>query len=184
MIITAREVWLKDGEHLTLRSPLPADAATLLDHLKDVSTDSHRNMNHTADHWAAYPLEKEIEVLELFSKAENKFMISAFAQDGRIVGGIGCMGVERSRFLTHNARIGMGIRTAYQNRGLGTLLLRTVMFEAPKLGFKRLELTVRAFNEPGIKLYEKLGFRRVGRLSGVAFIDGEYCDEFLYEIKL
>lgn len=49
------------------------------------------------------------------------------------------------------------------------------------MGIRRLELTVRTFNAPGISLYEKLGFRRVGILNSAALIDGKFVDEYMYE---
>jgi RimJ/RimL family protein N-acetyltransferase len=184
MLIDAREVWLKDGQKLVLRSPVEVDAAALLVMLKTVNSESYRNLNHASGAWNDFPLEKEEGILRTFASSDSRFMISAFAEDGRIVGNIGVFGIEDSVFLKHSARIGMGIRDEYKNRGLGTQLMRTAMFEAKAKGFHRLELTVRTFNRLGIALYEKVGFERIGRLREVALIDGEYHDEYSYDLIL
>ncbi|MBC7465350.1 MAG: GNAT family N-acetyltransferase, partial [Bdellovibrio sp.] len=55
---------------------------------------------------------------------------------------------------------------------------------ARAIGLHRLELTVRAFNQSGIKLYETCGFELVGRLKDMAFIDGEFHDELYYQLIL
>lgn len=184
MLIDAREVWLKDGEKLVLRSPQETEAVIFLTMLKTTTAESYRNMGQPPGSWDNFPVEKEAGILKAFAESPARFMISAFAQDGRIVGNLGVFGVEGRPFLSHSARIGMGVIGAYQNRGLGTQLLRTAIFEAKAKGFHRLELTVRTFNRGGISLYEKCAFRRIGYLRDAAFFDGAYHDEYAYELLL
>ena len=183
MKIDAREVWLKDGEKLILRSPTPDEAETLLSHLKVMFRESYRNMNGPADRWDTFPVEKEREILEGFANDTWRFMISAFTKDGAIAGNLTCMG-DQGAFQKHCATLGMGMLSQYQGRGLGNQLLQTAKFEAAKAGFRRLELNVRTFNKPGIALYEKIGFTRCGHLHEVALIDGEYFDEYVYELRI
>jgi len=78
----------------------------------------------------------------------------------------------------------MGLEPDYQNLGLGSALMSYALESVKQINIKRVELTVRTFNQAGIKLYEKAGFRQVGLLKNTAFIDGEYCDEYMYEILL
>ena len=184
MLIEPREIQLKGGEKITLRSPRATDAENLLAHLKASFRESHRNMNTPPDYWENFPVEKEREILSAFETSPSKFMISAFDREGAIVANLGCFGNETSPYLKHNARIGMDAVVAYQNRGLGTALLKTAIQEAKKSGLHRLELTVRTFNTAGITLYEKTGFKRTGHLKHVAFIEGEYLDEYSYELLL
>jgi RimJ/RimL family protein N-acetyltransferase len=184
MLIDAREIWLKDGEKLVLRSPHESDAQTLLTMLKTTTAESYRNMNKAPGSWDAFPVEKEMGILKAFADSQSRFMISAFADDGRIVGNLGIFGVEGSPFLSHSAKLGMGIIATYKDRGLGTQLMRTALLEAKAKGFHRIELSVRTFNQPGISLYEKCGFRRIGYMRDVAFFDGAYHDEYAYELLL
>ncbi len=184
MRIEARDVWLKGGEKLVLRSPGESDAQTLLAMLKVTAAESYRNLNQAPGSWDHFPVEKEAGILKAFSESQSRFMISAFASDGRIVGNLGIFGVEGSPFLSHSAKLGMGVLATYHDRGLGTQLLRTAIFEAKAKGFHRFELTVRTFNQAGISLYEKCGFRRIGYLRDVAFFDGAYHDEYAYELLL
>jgi RimJ/RimL family protein N-acetyltransferase len=137
-------------------------------------------MNHPKDHWDSFPVEDEKKILTDFTSATNKFMISAFSEE-RIIGNLSCLAMG-GQFLMHNCRIGMGIEEEFQNLGVGTALLNYAIEIARSKGFSRLELNVRTFNTAGIALYEKIGFQKVGRLQKVAFIDGQYCDEFMYEL--
>ena len=74
-------------------------------------------------------------------------------------------------FQEANASVAMGVEAEFHGMGLGTELLNYVFEIAKSLKYHRLQLTVRTFNNAGIALYEKMGFRRVGELEEIAFID-------------
>lgn len=182
MLIEPKNVVLKNGQSVILKSPEPSDADKLLQHLKVVFGESYMNMNHPSNHWDNFPVADEEKILTDFMASSSKFMVSAFYED-RIVGNLGFFG-SVGEFLKHNARLGMGIEKKFCGIGLGSALLNHALNQGQKLKFHRVELTVRAFNEAGIKLYEKIGFKRVGLLKDAAFIDGRYCDEYMYQILL
>ena len=173
---------LKNNREITLQSPQPAEAELLLSHLKKLMHHSYRNMNHPKSYWDNFSVEEEAKILTDVKESNQKFMISAF-DENRIVGNLGIFGFG-GEFLKHNARLVMGISPDYHNLGLGTALMSYALKSARTLGFKRIELTVRTFNTPAISLYEKAGFRRIGILKETAFIDGEFLDEYMYEILL
>jgi len=181
-IIAPKEITLKNGKTITLKSPVPEDAENLLNHLKNLFQTAYRNMNHPKNHWDHVTIEDEFRILTDFKNSDQKFMISAFDGD-KIIGNLGLFGFG-GEFLKHNARLGMGLEPDYQNLGLGSALMSYALESAKQINIKRVELTVRTFNQAGIKLYEKAGFRQVGLLKNTAFIDGEYCDEYMYEILL
>lgn len=56
----------------------------------------------------------------------------------------------------------IGVRQAYQGRGLGAALLTELLEEAGRRGCEAVFLEVRADNEPAQKLYERFGFTRIG----------------------
>lgn len=182
MVISEKQVSIKNGHHVVLRSPKPQDAEVLLKHLRSVFHESYRNMNHPADYFDSFSTEKEAQILEDFSTSKDKFMISAFRGD-RIVGNLGIFG-SGGAFLKFNARLGMGIEKEYQNQGLGSEMIQYALAMSKKNGFHRIELTVRTYNQAGISLYEKSGFQRVGLLKDIAYIENSYCDEYLYQLIL
>lgn len=182
MLIAAKEVKLKNGKYIILKSPVPDDAEKMLSHLKNVFNRYYQNMNHKKNHWDHFAVEDEAKILSDFALSPNKFMITAFNQN-EIVGNLGCFGMGGD-FLNLNARIGMGLETEFQSIGLGTALLNYAIEQAKLLKFHRLELNVRTFNKTGIRLYEKVGFRQVGILKETALIDEKFYDEYLYELLL
>lgn len=182
MLIHQKTFSLKDGRIVDLKSPEPKDADQLLAHLQIVFRESYRNMNHPAGHFDNFPVDKEAEILQSFVNSKDQFMISAFYQE-RIVGNLGCF-AKGGEFLKHSAHIGMGINQEFCGAGLGKAMLYHAIESAKVLGIHRLELTVRAFNQRGINLYETCGFEKVGRLKDMAFIDGEFHDELYYQLIL
>lgn len=182
MLINQKIFSLKDGRTIQLQSPEAKDAAKLLDHLQIVFRESYRNMNHPAGYFDAFPVEKEAEILQCFADSNSQFMISAFDRD-RIVGNLGCFS-KGGEFLKHSAHIGMGINKEFCGVGLGKTMLKYAIDSAKAMGIHRLELTVREFNQPGISLYNGCGFELVGRLKDIAFIDGEFYDEYYYQLIL
>ena len=57
----------------------------------------------------------------------------------------------------------VAVAPEYRNRGVGTRLLRKLIFEAKKRGAARMTLEVRPSNASAIALYKKFGFQDFGR---------------------
>lgn len=182
MNIPCKSIVLKNGFNVQLRSPKPSEAELLIKHLQITHAESYRNLNNTADYWKNFSVVEEEKILTDFESSNCKFMLNAFYQD-KIIGGLSFVG-GMGNFLKHNARIGMSIQKAYFNIGLGRAMIEYALATAREAGFHRVELTVRTFNDSGIALYEKAGFKRVGLLKDVAFIDNAYVDEYLYQLIL
>lgn len=182
MKIKPIQVQLKNGKTVFLRSAVAGDAEAMLTHLVTTHTEAYRNMNRTADFWKDMSTEKEAKILAEFESSENKFMIVATSEE-RIIGGLGFVGAS-GQFQQKNGGLGMSIQKEISNSGLGTQMMNLAISTAKKMGFHRMELSVRTYNESGIALYEKVGFQRVGTLKEIAFIDNEYVDEFSYQLIL
>ena len=80
--------------------------------------------------------------------------------------------------LEHTGWVLIGVREAYQARGVGTRLLQTLLGAASVVfALRRVQLTVFGDNDPAIKLYRRFGFEIEGRhrefiRRGDGFIDG------------
>lgn len=76
--------------------------------------------------------------------------------------------------------IGIG-NPANRGRGYGGEALRLMLrFAFHELNLHRLQLTVFAYNEAAIRLYERLGFQREGVYREFLLRDGQRYDMFLY----
>lgn len=182
MIIPPIEVTLKNNNKLILRSIMASEASIMLEHLKISHGESYRNLNRGKEYWEGIKVEEEAKILEKFETAPMRFMMGAFQGD-RIIAGLGMMGVDDG-FGKYNAKLGISIQKAYCHSGLGTAMMKYAIEKARESGLHRIELSVRTYNPEGIALYEKFGFRRIGLLKEAALIDGNFVDEWLYELLL
>lgn len=75
----------------------------------------------------------------------------------------------------------VGVARAWRGRGLGALLVADGLARLAAAGDRACFLEVREGNLPARKLYERAGFRRVGRRTGY-YADGE--DALLFRLDL
>ena len=75
----------------------------------------------------------------------------------------------------------MALGEQYRRQGYAseaiTLLLRYFFQE---LRYQKVTAHVYSFNEPSIKLHEKLGFQQEGRLRRMVYTNGQFFDEVLF----
>jgi RimJ/RimL family protein N-acetyltransferase len=78
--------------------------------------------------------------------------------------------------------IGIGDRNA-RGKGYGTEATRLALqFAFDELNLHRVQLTVFAYNEPAIRVYERCGFQREGVFRDQIYRDGVRYDSYLYGI--
>jgi len=97
---------------------------------------------------------------------------------------IGVTGFDDISWNNGTATIYIGIG-GEKHRGCGygeEALKLTIEFGFEELNFHRIQLTVLEYNEPAIRLYEKLGFKREGIFREFIHRDGRRYDMYLYGI--
>lgn len=102
--------------------------------------------------------------------------------EGDIVGFISAQRGVPNR-IKHSAYIVVGIRKAFQGKGIGSQFFKSLDSWAQQNNITRLELTVMCPNTRARHLYEKNGFVIEGTKKKSMIVDGEYIDEF-YMAKL
>ncbi len=101
----------------------------------------------------------------------------AVLEDGTVIGAAGLHVFPNPR-MRHVGTVGLFVHTDYQNMGVGTALMRTLLDLADNwLMLVRVELEVFADNQRAIHLYEKLGFEVEGRLRMTTVRSGQYADD-------
>ena len=109
------------------------------------------------------------------SGADNYALVAELG--GKVVGSID-ISRKRNR-LAHVASLGMAVHDDYQNRGIGTELMKAALDMTDNwLNIRRIELDVYTDNLPAVHLYEKFGFVREGVRKRLAFREGEYVDAY------
>lgn len=110
---------------------------------------------------------------------DGAYHLAAVVGD-RVVGTLGLNTFPGRPRRRHAGAIGMGVHDEWQGKGIGTALMRAVIDLADNwLNLARLELEVYTDNEAAIRLYERFGFEREGRLRQYAYREGRYVDAFV-----
>lgn len=97
---------------------------------------------------------------ELAGVPDTRWYVVA-EQDGELAGYAGVsVAIDTAEIQT------LAVGPAHQRRGLGTLLLETLVAEAVRRGARELLLEARADNDAALALYAKHGFERIAVRRG------------------
>lgn len=116
-----------------------------------------------------------------FAKPErSEFSVVAVdKKTGKIVGSAMFSGKKEGR-LSHRVEFGWGVHPDYAGKGIGTKMVKFLLKEARKRGFKRVQAEAAVKNVSSIKLAKKCGFRIEGkRKAGLRCDNGEYIDTYI-----
>ncbi|HBD3032373.1 TPA: N-acetyltransferase [Citrobacter koseri] len=98
--------------------------------------------------------------------------------DDTVVGHLTIAVIQRPR-RSHVADFGISVDAQWQNRGVASALLRTMIDMCDNwLRVERIELTVFVDNEPAVAVYKKHGFEIEGTGKKYALRNGEYVDAY------
>ncbi|MEM7792306.1 MAG: GNAT family N-acetyltransferase, partial [Verrucomicrobiota bacterium] len=102
----------------------------------------------------APPIEGAISWVESHIKQNHPLHVVQFRN--RVVGWCDVTPSPREVFA-HCGELGMGLVKEFRGRGLGKLLIDSVLEHSISIGVERIELDVRTDNVNAISLYEKTG---------------------------
>jgi RimJ/RimL family protein N-acetyltransferase len=178
-VFIPKTVTLCDGAEVLLRSPDESEAQCLLEYLDAVRRESDGIMFDPADDLPS--LDEERAWVRRNIESDGGVHVAAVVE-GQI---IALAGIDQARFVRqhHSAGVGISIRGAWCDRGLGTVLMRELVGwaqEHPKI--EQLTLCVFDTNPRAHAVYQKVGFREDGRLPRRAKVKGQYID--LIEMSL
>ena len=119
----------------------------------------------------------------LLSLDKSSHQFAAVVQDdrdGEKLIGLAGLTLFPSPRLRHSASVGIMVHRDYQDCGVGTALMKTLLDLADNwLMLVRVELCVFSDNTRAIHLYESLGFEKEGLKRKAAIRGGAYADEYL-----
>ena len=78
-------------------------------------------------------------------------------------------------------KYGIAVAEPFRQRGYAKeMILMVLRYYFQEMGYQKATPHVYSFNEPSIKLHERLGFVREGRLRNMVFTNGRYYDEIYF----
>lgn len=128
--------------------------------------------------------EEKKYIEEILEKILNRTAVVIQAWFGRELVGAADLRLRRDT-ESHVADFGLTVKKAYRGQGFGRELANRVLNEAKKIdGLKIIVLSVFADNQVAINLYQSLGFKEFGKLSGGCFRRKQYVDHVYMYLKL
>lgn len=177
MLIPEKEIILKNGQKIILKSATEKDAEAICQHRYKTSGETH--------FMARYPEEGRLDIvrakkgLKETEEDTQNFMVTAYL-DGKIIGDAGVTKLRELMKYRHRAYFGMSILKEYCELGLGSAMMETAIAQAKENGFEQMELGVFEDNPRAIHLYEKFGFEKYGiQPRAFKLKDGTYRDEII-----
>lgn len=167
----------KNGNDIELRSAEVQDAEALITYLKVTNAESPYLICEPEE--ITLSLEQEKEIIIRKENSERELLLLAF-EDGKHIGNVSLMSVGSSMRYKHRCNIAIALYKEYCGRGIGRLILETILDVARKTGYSQAELEVVTENTGAIHLYESLGFVKYGQLpNSMRYKDGSTADSFL-----
>jgi RimJ/RimL family protein N-acetyltransferase len=118
---------------------------------------------------------------ERYSKRKRgSFSFLAINKEGRIIGASSFDSGRHGR-TRHRGEVGWSVHQDYLRKGIGTKLLKAMLKEAKKRGFKKVEAEAAVENTASVRLAKKLGFKIEGRKKvGLILDNGKYVDTYIF----
>lgn len=158
------------GRELTIRSLEMEDAESTIRFMKRVYSESEYLTMYPEEF--SFTAEEEAEFIRRISISDDEVLLGAF-ESLELVGTCRIGRISTSSKLKHRGEISISIINDFQGIGLGTFLINEVLAYASKMGISQVELNVASENDRAIRLYDKLGFVKVGEIpNGLRFRDG------------
>jgi L-amino acid N-acyltransferase YncA len=104
------------------------------------------------------------------------------AESGGVPVGWGSLNVFNARpAYRHVADFSVYVERAWRGKGVGHRLLERLIEIAREIGYHKMVLSTFPTNTGGVRLYERLGFSRVGVYREQGMVDGQWVDTLIME---
>ncbi|WP_237152610.1 GNAT family N-acetyltransferase [Oryzibacter oryziterrae] len=113
-------------------------------------------------------------VQECTERGDPRYVL---AHAGAVVGWCDLTRFSDREVFRHRAVLGMGLLPGWRDKGHGLPLIEATIAAGWQVGYRRIELIVRADNLRAIALYRKVGFQEEGVSRGAFLVDGVAHDD-------
>ncbi|MCI8601478.1 MAG: GNAT family N-acetyltransferase [Oscillospiraceae bacterium] len=159
MRFPAEKITLKDGREAVLRLPEVADAAEMVDCLKQLCSETPFLLRSAEEF--SMTVEEEAALFEKLAASSEKLYIICTV-GGEIAGSCSLSCSLRQK-IQHRASIGISVLKRFWGLGLGSAMFAAMEKTARGQGITQLELGHMGSNVRAHQLYLRMGFTEYGR---------------------
>ncbi len=109
------------------------------------------------------------------------FLVAECTETHRVVGMQSLEPTSDQRSFQHIGDISTFVLLGEGQQGVGTLLTKALLLQAPQKGYRKVMAMVRGDNPQALQFYQRQGFRWIGVAREQACIRGRYVDEVWLE---
>ena len=177
-----RKFALSDGRRVVLREADSKDLEKLLAYINSLVREKKRNESSQlfTGFESRLTRRQEAEWLKELSRGiKEGAKISVLAEiDGEIAGN---GDITRGSYseTRHHGHLGLTVREPYRGLGIGREMVKAILAEARRHGLKIVDVEFLSTNKATIHVYEKAGFKRVGRIPGKVYRNGRFIDSLI-----
>ena len=173
--VPPRQFIIKTGEEITVRSPEPADAAALVEHIRHELLTSEFSVTQIDEFTRTEATERQR--IEESAAAPGHLSLIAL-HGGEIIANLGFRAHPKRR-MSHHGSFGVGVSEPWRGRGVGRAIITTLLdWAAADPAIEKGCLGVFADNHRAIALYTSLGFIQEGfRPMEFKLGPGRYADD-------
>lgn len=174
-----RQFTARNGQAVYMRLAQPDDAAPLLQALNEVAAEGRYLLR---PHWDVTP-ELEARWMGIALGSSDLLLVAFVGADAQscdtLAGGLSLVR-GRPEFVRHTAELGMWLRAAHREIGIGSRLVEVALAWATAHAVEKITLSVRSGNRRAFSLYQKYGFVEEGRRRAFVKTPQGYEDEVLF----
>lgn len=172
----------KTGRTIVLRNAEISDAKDLIRYLKITAEETPFLIREPDE--ISLTLEQQEHFIKSRMDAERELLLIA-TMDGKHIGNCSLMSIGSYKRYAHRCSVAIALYQEFCGRGIGTIMMETVLDLAKKIGYEQVELEVISGNESAIILYKKLGFEKYGIFpNSMKYADGQYANAYWMMKKL
>lgn len=172
----------KTGQQIEIRNAEGSDADALIQYLKITAAETPYLIREPEE--VTLTPEQEAAFIADVNASERNLMLIALA-DGRHIGNCSLMGIGNYSRYRHRCDVAIALYKEYCGRGIGKIMLETILAVAKETGYEQAELEVIADNAAAIAMYENAGFKIYGTFpDNMKYRDGRYVNAYWMMKKL
>ncbi len=167
------------GEKVLLRPPELSDLDAIMAHWNTYET--RRFLNEFTPHSR---LQEEKWIRTMSEEADKREAFAFIVEEKTTRELLGGVDVRNINWIDRHALVGIAIHNPeHHNKGYGTDALRCLLkFCFDVLNLHRVELGVFDYNPRAKHVYEKIGFKEVGRKREDKWFEGKWYDHIVMDI--
>jgi RimJ/RimL family protein N-acetyltransferase len=169
--------------NLDIRPARLDDAEACIAHVHHIVAEFPDLTSHAPGEFDATP-EQECQLITAAAASDNTLYLLALVDD-QLVGLLHYAPASPRRAHRHAVTLGVSVRHAWCDRGIGTALMHAAIAHArDSRVVRRIELFVYTHNPRAAHLYRKLGFTTEGLRRRTAHKDGQDRDDLIMALLL